>query len=633
MAHLLAMILARVVFMIVAAFIFLLIITRVFAQESGDFLYVTDLEIDNVSVSTSTRMMPIPVNLLNYVNSLLIRGDGTDRIFTFANNATTSGFVQDMTANGANVWVFATSAPSTVVTQKMFHGGTDADQGFPLVGSNFDGTGGAVGGHYPLRATSTASIEINDLLDIRVDISAHVPCGTIISKTGTNIINPTGYGLYAIGQESRIVHTTVGGTQPNAAIFFEFTPLNFDVWICAVGTTQTSVDWTKSDTRGIELRDVVSNTTICEQDNFTPITLTGISTSLEQQILLNTPCLIRQNQHVRVFITAPNQRDSEDGFAGRTSTDSNFFIEWNSGCSGPCHIEGAGPIRDTGPDAVTVLWVRDSLLGTTTNARIGAMVDDTWSFDTNAFWDGQRITVQIDYTDPDFDVLIDSVVQFTITEAGGIATSTGDLEIGKGFNHGRLYNLEIDAGVTTVLDVDFDGDDINQTRVGNSSNSFQWLGSIQDESGSNNDLEYILTFDDTNINREVSGFMDNPTPTPTVGEIGTSTALIGAPSLGVFFTPIPTPEGGLIMGNLKTGAAASTLPVEAFWMILVTIILAVALGIVHRFFPNKPVFAALAIIGMAILSLSVGTEFAMWIVTLFAMWAFGSTTLFVLWSR
>ena len=75
-------------------------------------------------------------------------------------------------------------------------------------------------------------------------------------------------------------------------------------------------------------------------------------------------------------------------------------------------------------------------------------------------WDGERTTWQIDYTDPDFDILKNGVVVDTISEPGGITTSSFDLEIGRGFRKGNIYNFEMDAGVTTVMEFDFDADDI-----------------------------------------------------------------------------------------------------------------------------------------------------------------------------
>lgn len=630
--HLVAMIIARVIFFIVVAFIFLLIATRLSAQTPGDYLYVADLEFDNVGASTSTRMMPVPVNALNYVNSTLIRGDGTDRIFTDANNVEVSGFTQDMTINAANWWVFATSGPTSVVTQRVFHGGADADRGFPYVMNNLNSNDNKT----LLRATSSATIEIGDLLDVRVDMQADTPCGWIAGKIANDYEDPIGWALFSIGTlEESPSNGGAGGVLNGDEIFFEITPTNFPIWLCSVGSIKTSSNLVRSAGGEITMRvdDVDTAVQICTSQRVEIVFDISAIAVKDNQLLMPKPCLIERNQHARIFMRQSGNgvwATDDNGLSPVSST--NFTWEINAGCStGPaCDIGGAEPWSRTAVEKMVISYVNASS-ATSTGDLVG-VVDDVWA-QSNSNWDGDRETLQLSYTDPTLDVLQNSVVVASVAHAGGIATSTFEMRLGKGFNEGIIHNFEIDAGATTVLDIDFDGDDITESVEGNVANSFLWRGDIQDESGFNNDLEYLLVANMTNINTSVSGFGDNPTPTPVPGISGTSTALTGSPSLNPFFTPVPTPTGGLFMGHLKDAASASTLPTETWWMILGTLILAVGLGFFHKFFPNRPIFAALCVVGMAIISLAVGDDFRMWIVTGFAMWAFGSTALLILWAR
>ncbi len=602
------------------------------AAEPGDFSFVTDLEVDNVGSSNAAlRMVRVPVNLSNYVGSNLITAVCNDRIFETANGlATTSGFTQDCNVNAAGAWVWTTSTPSTIETPRMYHGGSDADDGFPLVGGNNDGLGAAIGGHSPLRATSTAVIQIGDLLDIRLDISAYVPCGTIVYKVGSNVQTPTGYGMWAIGDVSVAAGNAIGGAAGNTAIYIRMTPLNFDAWICSVGSVQSFTDWVKGGTATVQIQEVDSALEICRSDNSIPVNMFPYIVSTQIQVILNSPCLVKQGTEYRIIVSGVDMGDSTFAYTA-TTTDGNFFFETSG-----VNEAGAEPWRAQAccvPPNVT--YIRDSLLGTSTGAFIGAMVDSTWEMDVVAAdWDGERATLQIDYTDPDFDVLINGIVEFTITEAGGIATSSGDLDIGRGFHRGTLYNFELDAGVTTVMDFDFDGDDIFEATQGNSANAFQWTGLINNEgTATTTPLEYVLTYDDTNINTSVTGFMNNPTATPVGGGFSTSTGLTGDPSINPLFTPFPTTSGGMIIGPLRTAANASSLPPQTWWLLVLTVFFSMILGFVHKFFPNRVIFAAMAVVLFAIASISIGSDMPMWLVGLFALWAFGSTTILIKGNR
>ncbi len=633
---------SKAIGIIIAAAVLLVAIKVISAAEPGDFNFVTDLEVDNIgSANSSERMVRVPVNLSNYVASNLITAVCNDRIFETANGlATTSGFTQDCNVNAAGVWVWATSTPSTVETPKMYHGGLDADDGFPLVGGNNDGDGAAAGGHSPLRATSTAAIEIADLLDIRIDISAEIPCGTMVYKVGTQIQdNVTGYGLWALGKISTASVTTGGGATGNSAIYLEITALQSDMWLCTVGSFSAFTDWTQTTAHSIEVIEI-GGSRICLSDDFIPVEYPeyiSMSAANIMAAMFNSPCLIRQNIPVRIIV---NGLDLADSISTINATSTDGLIHFDT--SG-VHVGGAGPWRSGAGQTLHITAIEDrfvaggiSRTGTSTQTAILSMVDNDWDTPgSTVTWDGERTTWQIDYTDPDFDILKNGVVVDTIAEAGGITTSSFDLEIGRGFYRGTLYNYEMDAGVTTVMDFDFDGDDIFEATQGNSSNAFQWTGLINNEgTATTTPLEYILTFDDTNINTSVTGFMDNPTVTPVGGGFSTSTALTGNPSINPLFTPFPTSSGGgMIMGPLLTAANASTLPAQTWWVLVSTIFFAVILAFVHKFFPNRVIFAAMAVMMFAIASIAIGAAMPMWLVGMFALWAFGSTTILIKGNR
>lgn len=638
---LLAFLVAKAIGVIIVIAVLIVAVKIIAAAEPGDFMYVTDLEVDNIgSADPALRMVRVPVNLSNYVSSNLLTAVCNDRVFEHANGlATTSGFTQDCNVNAAGVWVWATSTPSTVETPKMYHGGDDADDGFTLVGGNNDGSGLAAGGHSPLRATSTAAIEISDLLDIRVDISAEIPCGTMVYKVGTQIQDGViGYGLWVLGKISSASVTTGGGSGGNSAIYLEITALESDMWLCTVGSFSAFTDWTQTTAHSVEVIEI-GGPRLCLSDDFIPVEYPeyiSMSASNVMAAMFNSPCLIKQDTPVRIIINGLDMGDSTT-VINATSTDGLIHFDTTG-----ADVGGASPWRSGAGQPIHITAIEDrfvaggiSRTGTSTQTRILSMVDDDWDTPASTVtWDGERTTWQIDYNDPDFDILKNGIVVDTIPEAGGIATSSFDLEIGRGFYRGTLYNFEMDAGATTVMDFDFDGNDIFEQTQGNSANAFQWTGLINNEgTATTTPLEYILTWDDTNINTSVSGFTDNPIATPVGGVVSTSTSLVGNPSLNPLFTPFPTTSGGMIVGPIIGAANASSLPPQTWVMLVATVFFAVILAFINKFFPNRVIFAALAVVLFAVVSLSVGNILNMWIVGLFGMWAFGSTGLLMMGNR
>jgi hypothetical protein len=429
--------------------------------------------------------------------------------------------------------------------------------------------------------------------------------------------------MFSTGNLDSVSSPGAASIPPITAIYLEFTPL-IDLWVCgaSIGESDSGAAWTILDSQVVN---ITTGQTVAnwgsEIPPYHPRQITGLMNNFpDQMVLFPEPIQVDAGNLYRVYwVTDINMVISDNAF-NATGTVAAFSSSCAVVGGYHCHRRTASSLRPA------ILYIDRT--ATSTTSILQAVVNDTVS---QAAWDGQRATLQLTYSDPNMTILIDSVVQDTDAVGGDIATSTDNVIMGRGLN-GAIHDLEIDAGVTTVLDVDFDGDDISESREGSAANSWEWLGVITDESASTNHLEYHITANTSNINREVTGFSPQATPTPTSSEF-TPAGIVGSPSLDPFFTPIPTPVTGIIMNPLREASAASTIPSDVWWMLLATPILAFMVGKIYQFAPLPAVAAGISIIGMAIVSLSVGAQFAMWIVALHAIYAVGSTILFQLWTR
>ncbi len=594
-------IILRVVGILIGAAIASAFIAIAFGQTPDDYLYEIGLEFENTSGSNWTGLLPIEIDALNLVNNNVIGADGLDSLFTDPLEVQVQGFTQDMASNDINWWVYVEVNDAATVINKVFTGGADIVDGFPFQPDNDS----------IVSVPDAASLDVADLLTVDVRTEAF-SCGTLLNKLeqdATGMVDELGYGLFFIGTPEFTPTGGDSGVGTTSRLAFKITPtITADMCAFSMGNF--------SGTGVTEIR--IENETT---------SVTQIWTTAGGDIFPVTPDIPTQNENNWIMLPEPFRMTSGTTYrVGCTcfGDRGDQVLPLFSDSTTNALFEGFdGTIGGVTYDPMEFFFATDRagwafvIPGTAVGEVIGVVDNEQ----VTATWTGVLTTITLTYNDPTLEIEFDTVVQDTLVTAGGAITNTAfPVLIGDGFE-GNVISADIFAGVPAVLDLDFQGDQIVETQEGNAGNSWTWLGDITDQSASTNDGEYTIIADLTGINVTNLGLTSNPTPTP-VPVVGESD-VFGNPPLNPFLTPVPS-ESGFIIDPIRDASNQTTVPVRAWWLLLIIPVGALATAKIAKIAPGMSIVpVVISIIILIIASVVAGTGFEMVFAGAFAIYAVG----------
>ncbi|SVA20393.1 uncharacterized protein METZ01_LOCUS73247 [marine metagenome] len=259
---------------------------------------------------------------------------------------------------------------------------------------------------------------------------------------------------------------------------------------------------------------------------------------------------------------------------------------------------------------------------------------NTTFFDTNHILNEDTeydLKVTLDY--PELKVYVDDVEVLTdnTSLSSAMGTSTDAVVIGNSLK-GWVDNLKI-GGVditspTYVMDLQFEPSHNLNTQVGDVSNSWNYTGSVADQSASANNATYSITADTTDITTTMGGLVvaDEPPPSGTDASIKDQ---IGAMPIGVFLTPQPV-QASVLTAGLHDASTVGTMPQDAWWLLLATIIATVAGAKLMNYIPSLTIVAVAGGVVFAFIILFAGLT--LWFLAFYTLWALGTISIQQYWK-
>ena len=239
--------------------------------------------------------------------------------------------------------------------------------------------------------------------------------------------------------------------------------------------------------------------------------------------------------------------------------------------------------------------------------------------------------VKLTFEKPDAKLYLNGIEVGSTTLNGDLSDSTHPLVIGESIN-GWIDDVKISSGSvsspTTVVDLRFEPSHNTNTQVGDVSNSWVFTGTIADQSGNSNTGTYNLTSDTTDITTTVGGLVVADEPPPSGTDAGVKDQ-VGLLPVDVFLTPQAIQESPITQG-LHDASTVGTMPQDAWWLLLATIIATVAGAKLMNYLPSLTVVAVTGGVVFAFIILFAGLT--LWFLAFYALWAMGTISIHQYWK-
>ena len=240
--------------------------------------------------------------------------------------------------------------------------------------------------------------------------------------------------------------------------------------------------------------------------------------------------------------------------------------------------------------------------------------------------------VRLEFDDPDLSLYVDDNLVDTTGSAGSISTNSNTLAIGGGKEgsafRGGIGGVRIGdtSGTTTAyaLDLQMATAHITPGNDGSSGNSWEWTGTIADQSASSNDGTYTIAYDPTDVEVSIGPLILAPNQRP--GQATTDTPdLVGEVPLAVFLTPGPTPKSSpgrdFFIGPIIESAESSGMPADAWWILVGTLIVGPATALGFKHFRSYVIMSIAGVVGIFVISQIAGLS--VWWTAFSALWKAG----------
>ncbi len=239
--------------------------------------------------------------------------------------------------------------------------------------------------------------------------------------------------------------------------------------------------------------------------------------------------------------------------------------------------------------------------------------------------------VKLTFEKPDAKLYLNGIEVGSTTLSGDLSDTSYPLVIGESIN-GWIDDVKISSGSisspTTVVDLRFEPSHNTNTQVGDVSNSWVFTGTIADQSGNSNTGTYNLTSDTTDITTTVGGLVVADEPPPSGTDAGVKDQ-VGLLPVDVFLTPQAIQESPITQG-LHDASTVGTMPQDAWWLLLATIIATVAGAKLMNYLPSLTVVAVTGGVVFAFIILFAGLT--LWFLAFYALWAMGTISIHQYWK-
>ncbi len=242
-----------------------------------------------------------------------------------------------------------------------------------------------------------------------------------------------------------------------------------------------------------------------------------------------------------------------------------------------------------------------------------------------------KYDVKLTYQDPDVKLYINGQEVGSGTLGGTLTDTANAIVFGESIN-GWIDDIKISSGSisspVTALDLQFEPSHNTNTQVGDVSNSWVYTGTIADQSGNSNTGTYNLTSDTTDITTTVGGLVVADEAPPSGTDAGVKNQ-VGLLPVEVFLTPQAIQESPITQG-LHDASTVGTMPQDAWWLLLATIIATVAGAKLMNYLPSLTVVAVAGGVVFAFIILFAGLT--LWFLAFYALWAMGTISIHQYWK-
>jgi len=306
---------------------------------------------------------------------------------------------------------------------------------------------------------------------------------------------------------------------------------------------------------------------------------------------------------------------------------------------------------------LTALWVEvryfaDEVTSETANVVSSATLQKDVTYD-----------VKLTFDKPDVKLWVDDVEVGSATLDGEILDTGSNIVIGESIA-GWVDDIKIGStdisSPTYVLNLGFEPSHNTNTQIGDVSNSWTYLGTIADQSGSANNAIYSLVADTTDIVSTVGGLQvtdDIPAGTGTE----TVANMVGAVPIATFLTPGTTD----LQNRISSGAVSEDCPIDpatglqvdpaciqgehspfiagffeadensgmpkgVWWLLMGTLLATVAGSKLFKFIPSLTIVAIIGGVVLGMITIVAGLSY--WFLLFYALWAMGSISIHQYWK-
>ena len=549
------------------------------AHDPAAYTYALAVDIDNTSSTPWTGPIPVAMNTGALLGGGYVSSTGADILFTDSSHNRTGGIAQDMDASATSSWLWFAAVPAnTKGSVRAFMDGPPAQDLFPLGG-----------GSDRIEVPDADSLDVTDHLTLQAAAYLHA----IPSQGQATIAGKAGAYRLGVRNGDEVFGTvyqccTTLTLYPNGAGDFE--NIGFSAgcsagshWQCLTATANTSTAyvynfWTNANPNADSY--ALDNPSLPLPAGAEIASFTVYHRSWRGVLAKFARPFLRlggvQANGATVTTTAVKTLYSSDFTSSRPGGG-----EWSH--SDLTDLQAGITLSRVNTGELYVVVAYSTVMAQVSHSPVS---------------DGRVYELKLTRDDPALTLYVDGVAVATASAAGNIATNSAPLVIGEGVTGGvgkvRVCHTSI-SSPTCVLDLRFEGADIESTQHGSADNGWQWRGAVQNRAYSNNDGAYYITTQDPGmVAVTVNALRVRPQALPPLPQ-HPAAAVAPGPHLEVFATPQPS---GIVsspfIDPVRDLVNRGALPAHAFWMILSTIVASVVSGKVLRSALGSMLWAAVA---------------------------------------
>ena len=592
-------------------------VAAVLAQSPSDYDGVVDITIRNSSTNTAIHgPVAVGVRAQNMVDGGYIEDDASDVLFTSNSNAPVGGIAPVLDSNEATWWWYADVQPESATDVRLFVGGPEGAPMFPLNDAS------------SVTVPDSADLDQTGSLDLEFEfVAAELGDGTmqLVSKEGAYEVGVRSGGeLYATLTLANLIDTLRPngvGTDSGSHTLRGCTSYS---WQCVDDVTPDG------DTSYLQL-----NT----------YTMTYNSFALTSHSLPSGATIQEVRVHYTISMNA-NTSSAQSGLrSGSTRKLGSVYdpataLTYATVSSEP--IDRPASNTDWTQAPLSALDSLEVVIGHTRNDTLSdrltqiyvevgyrASTDVDPELTHQGIQAGRRYQVHLAYDGTSATLDVDGSQVDTATVPRALANSDADLLIGGDGDgvafHGGVGSVVLGSSATvSTLALSFGSEAITPGVDGTSDNSWEWTGTIATESDSGTDAAYAITYDPTDVEVVVGPLIIAPNKLP--GEVTAETVdLVGDVPLAVFLTPgpSPTPSPGrsLFIGPLIESAQYSGMPVDAWWILVGTLVVGPATALGFRHLRSYVIMSIAGVVAIFVISQIAGL--GVWWTAFSALWKAG----------